>query len=122
MNNFKLVPCRKRGSFVIFNHTKFDKDSKYHSRPRRGSNEDVKRLRKLFKELGFDVFVYQDKTKQETLEILDKYNVARMRNCEMFAMAILTHGEDHGRLFTFDHELHLNDYIKPIKMNDTLVG
>ena len=45
-----------------------------------------------------------------------------MKNCEMFAMAILTHGEDHGRLFTFDHELHLNDYIKPIKMNDTLVG
>jgi len=45
-----------------------------------------------------------------------------MASKEMFGMAILTHGEDHGSLFTYDHEMHLNEYISPIKMNPTLVG
>lgn len=45
-----------------------------------------------------------------------------MANKEMFGMAILTHGEDHGVLFTYDEEMYLNEYIDAIKMNQTLVG
>merc|ERR1712110_350015 len=50
-----------RGYFVIFNHINFAPKSKYHNRPRRGSDSDVARLKKLFTELGFDVRVYKDK-------------------------------------------------------------
>jgi len=112
----------KRGYFLIFNHQKFGETSRYKDRPRRGSEADVKRLKKLFGELEFEIEVCNDFTREQTLEKLRSYHKMKMKNCEMFAMAILTHGEDHGRLFTYDDEMHLNDYIKPIKMNEYLVG
>jgi hypothetical protein len=82
----------------------------------------VKRLTTLFTELGFRVKVYDDLTTNETKSKLLKYQKSDMSGAEMFGMAILSHGEDHGRLFNYDSDLFLNDYINPIKTNPTLVG
>lgn len=58
---------RKRGLALIFNHEQFNKQ-----RPRRGTHIDRDRLRQTFKSLDFKVKIYEDKTKSEILNILQK--------------------------------------------------
>ena len=53
--------------------------------------------------------VYQDCTNARTLELLQKYGSADCSKCEMFGMALLTHGEDDGVVMTYDGELNVTD-------------
>ena len=56
------------------------------------------------------------------LDTLDKYSYADLRDCEMIAVAVLTHGEDNGILMASDHFMNIEDFIEPIKLNPTLIG
>jgi len=82
---------------------------------------DVKLLKKCFTALGFTVKTYNDLNAWKVIEKLNSYRNYDMSNCDMFGMAILTHGEQNGKLFTRDEEMNLNEFIYPIKMNKTLV-
>ena len=112
---------RNRGYFLIFNFANFDQNSKYYELPREGSHVDVRRLKRCFTALGFEVKTYDDLKKRKVVEKLKKYEKFDMTKCDMFGMAILTHGEENGKLFTRDEEMNLNEFIHPIKMNPTLV-
>ena len=45
-----------------------------------------------------------------------------MADCEMFGMAVLSHGEQDGIVMTADCAIHVNDFVEPIKQNLTMLG
>lgn len=58
---------KKRGLALIFNHEQF-----HTQRQRKGTQIDRDRLHKTFKLLEFKVKIYENKTKSEILDILQK--------------------------------------------------
>ena len=91
----------------------------------------------MFTELEFIVHTYHDYTKKEIQNKLDEYQNLNMDDCEMFGLAIMTHGDAQGWprcffQFLYDFELgivsakdkmlHISSFINPIKSNPTLVG
>lgn len=59
---------KNRGMCIIFNHEKFDLGYD----EREGSSMDAKRLQATFRNLGFDVEVYNDFTHKEIMDKIDK--------------------------------------------------
>ena len=45
-----------------------------------------------------------------------------MSECETFGMAILTHGEADGILMVHDSNMHITEFVDPIKRNITLLS
>ena len=72
--------------------------------------------------LGFTVRVYKDYSRSEILSTLEKYGEADFSDCEMFGMAMLSHGLSDGRILTGRSQIQVNNLVDPIKMNETLHG
>ena len=101
-----------RGYGLIFNHYSFmgDKDSK--PKKREGTDVDAKALQELFQQIGLKPLKYDDRNKEEVLEILE--NIVKkddQKDAKMFMIAILSHGDENG-ILTFnqlrmdlDHDL-----------------
>ena len=45
-----------------------------------------------------------------------------MADCEMFGMAVLSHGTKDGIVMTADCAIHVNAFVEPIKQNLTMLG
>ena len=45
-----------------------------------------------------------------------------MGDCEMFGMAVLSHGTKDGIVMTADCAIHVNAFVEPIKQNLTMLG
>lgn len=56
----------------------------------------MKKLERVFTELEFEVHTYHDLTKKEVESTLQKYENCNMDDCEMFGLALLTHGDAQG--------------------------
>ena len=106
---------------MIFNFKNFSRTSSAHKHPRKGSEIDVKRLHGTFKGLGFKVKVYEDKSKNEVLKKLKHYRNKTMEKYDIFAMAILTHGDKDGVLFVHDDIMNVADFVNPLKENKSLL-
>ncbi|CAG5103964.1 Oidioi.mRNA.OKI2018_I69.chr1.g1020.t1.cds [Oikopleura dioica] len=109
----------RRGYFVIFNHLKFSGAAGEVNSKRDGTEHDLERV---FTELEFEVHTYHDLTKKEVESTLQKYENCNMDDCEMFGLALLTHGDAQGIVSAKDKMLHISSFIDPIKSNPTLVG
>jgi len=112
----------KRGYFVIFNHFEFVGENAEVNTRRDGTKHDVNKLERVFTELEFIVHTYHDYTKKEIQNKLDEYQNLNMDDCEMFGLAIMTHGDAQGIVSAKDKMLHISSFINPIKSNPTLVG
>jgi len=111
----------KRGYFVIFNQESFYKKSGQILK-RKGTDRDAAKIKKVMTALGFTVRVYKDYSRSEILDTLEKYRGADFSDCEMFGMAMLSHGLSDGRILTGRSQIQVNNLVDPIKMNETLHG
>jgi len=98
---------------IIFNHEYF----KNGMSQRRGTDKDCKAIKTTFEKLGFEVQQHDDLTNDKLTKELDK--IGKQKNLSCLALFILTHGEKHGTIYTYDDELNLNkdiiDRILPTK-------
>lgn len=80
-----------RGFCVIFNNEKF-KNPKMN---RKGTKQDGECLEKVFKDLGFKVRTYHNKTAKEMKALLKSYSESRDHK-DCFVCCILSHGRQEG--------------------------
>ncbi|XP_048476456.1 caspase-3-like isoform X3 [Rhincodon typus] len=87
------------GMCLLFNNKNFHPVTGMNKR--NGTDVDAAKLSKTFKNLGYDVMVYNDKTCNEMLEILQ--NAAKSDHSQMasFVCIFLSHGEE-GLLYGID--------------------
>ena len=79
-----------RGLAVILNYENFP----IRRRKRSGSCVDVQNLRELCEQLGFNVEIYQDLGKEETLEMLDEVvKNPLLPHVDMLMVFIMSHGD-----------------------------
>jgi len=45
-----------------------------------------------------------------------------MADCEMFGMAVMSHGMEFGTIKAYDRDMHISEFVDPIKHNITLHG
>lgn len=101
---------KQRGLALIFNQKNFD----HSSDPRYGTEVDCNSLEKSLKELGFNVQVYNDSTKEEVKRKINEAARADHSDADCFLLAFLSHGEkDHVN--TKDGEIKIQDLTDPFK-------
>lgn len=111
----------RRGKCVIFNYKKFE--SRVRITERTGTDKDVERLSILFGELGFDIILHNDLTKQQTFKELENLGDQDYTQDDCFVCWILTHGDDHGLLYTADGgKMHEDTFMSPFREIDGLLG
>ncbi|KAL0848894.1 hypothetical protein ABMA28_013296 [Loxostege sticticalis] len=97
---------------LIFNHYKY-LNTRYFGfkQPptRKGTEQDVKALKKLFSELGFKVLTYNDYTHDQIIETVSRICQQDHSRTSCLAVAIMTHGEKGGELFAADRPYLLKD-------------
>ena len=64
--------------------------------PEQKNMKNAEKLERVFTELEFIVHTYHDYTKKEIQNKLDEYQNLNMDDCEMFGLAIMTHGDAQG--------------------------
>jgi len=94
------IDSKTRGVMLIFNNRKYPPNhtkEKY----RRGSTADAFRAEKTWKQLGFDVYNYEDKRGHEILDIVKKISAnPELKSRKCFGITLMGHGEE-GKLITF---------------------
>ncbi|XP_047488846.1 caspase-1-like isoform X2 [Penaeus chinensis] len=94
---------RQRGHCVIFNHRHFDQHTGLGER--NGTDRDREQAQELFKNLGFQVTVYNDLTVKEVKKKLKGLAVdVNHSECDALAVVFMSHGEKNvlwGRDDTF---------------------
>lgn len=105
---------------MIFNYKVFP----HHKRvcDRTGSDEDVRRLDHLFREIGYEIIIHRDLTKKRTLEELKKLYYQEYAQDDSFVCWIMTHGAN-GSLYAADGErLSEEDFMSPFREKKDLLG
>lgn len=90
-----------RGLAVIINIMNFTPNEKYTSKKlerRDGSEEDVRRLEKLFNDLFFKVCVHEDLSGEDLMNLLADYSKYNHSNFDAFVLCLMSHGEEDGIL------------------------
>ena len=106
-----------RGIAVIINNKKFEGMSE-----RKGTNIDRDDLNKLFRNLKFDVKVYDDQTKDQIFEIVRRKGKSDHSRYDAFIFAILTHG-DEGVVYGVDEgTLSITKITSQFRNTQTLAG
>ena len=93
-----------RGITLIVNNKLFD-DHPEHGKQaiRHGSEEDVRQVQDLFKNLGFEVLTEENLTRQQLLEQLDSVAYKDHSDYDCFVLWLMTHGKS-GEVFCSDGE------------------
>ena len=93
-----------RGITLIVNNKLFD-DHPEHGKQatRHGSEEDVRQVQDLFKNLGFEVLTEENLTRQQLLEQLDSVAYEDHSDYDCFVLWLMTHGKS-GEVFCSDGE------------------
>jgi hypothetical protein len=61
---------------------------------RTGSERDVENLKRTFEDKDFEVYAYEDLTKESTVKVLEKYRVSpEMRDTSVLFMVFMSHGD-----------------------------
>lgn len=82
---------RKRGVLFLVNISKFEFDLE---KERRGAHHDTNNLMRLFGNLGFVIFKYEDITKEQFQTLLSKLlDSDYCKQAECFVMALMSHGQ-----------------------------
>ncbi|XP_064460059.1 caspase-3-like [Ornithodoros turicata] len=97
-----------RGKCVIINNYDFRDLLEL----REGSQLDVQRLDRLFKALGFEVIVRQDKTKTEIVELLKTLSDERhQKDADCFVLILMSHGDQDIFYDVEKEEIEINSLI-----------
>lgn len=111
----------RRGKLVLICNTKFDASLKL--KDRKGTDRDIASIKNLFQEkLGFTVGYHRELTKLDMLRaIVAAAEAEDNKNYDCFAIFILTHGSDSGKIYGTDGDIAISQLTVPLK-NDLLVG
>lgn len=105
----------KTGKCIIINNKNFEE--KTGMSPRTGTDRDAEALMKCFRNLGFDVCVYNDCTCERMNALLKEASKEDHKNSACFACILLTHGED-GYVYGTDGMLPFKDLTVHFKGNN----
>lgn len=106
----------QRGLAIILNHFKFD-SKKYRNVQRNGTEKDCERLEKTFRELDFEVNIYNDLKREEISRILQKGNICVTNVTRVNAQLLLGVCRFHYRLRYF----YVVDASSPLKTVQKMV-
>ncbi|XP_007905079.2 caspase-3 [Callorhinchus milii] len=109
------------GYCIIFNNKHFDPQTGMNVR--NGTDEDVGRLQKTFKSLGFNVQIHNDKSCSDMSKTLVDVSMKDHTEMASFVCVILSHGEE-GLIYGTDGAIKFNELIRVFKGNNckTLLG
>lgn len=106
-----------RGKALIINNQNFiDPNLK-----RNGSDKDVKSLKKLFKELKFDVNVFNDLKIIEMRRIIGEYSSFDYTNDDCFVCVFMSHGNDGILLGSDEKKIQIEKLVEPFKECPSLI-
>ncbi|XP_011863010.1 PREDICTED: caspase-like [Vollenhovia emeryi] len=80
---------KNRGKCLIFNHERFNFSSQ-----RKGSLLDAKRLEVTFRNLGFDVEIYNDFTHSKVVDMIQDVSKLDHTDNDCLCIIVLTHGSE----------------------------
>lgn len=109
----------RRGHFVVINNRYFKQETGKSERS--GSDVDAANLFAAFKQLGFQVDLKSNLTCHEMLSLAIDYAGKDHTDCDCFAMAVLSHGDD-GQVFGTDAVMQIKKLVEPLKRCETLRG
>jgi hypothetical protein len=102
----------RRGLAIIINNKTFDPRTGMNERT--GTDADAANLYTQFKALGFEVHRFQNKTTTEMLQVMNDAAKYNHEDCDCFAMAILSHG-DEGIVYGTDGITMVETLVAPVK-------
>ncbi|XP_027001789.2 caspase-6-like isoform X1 [Tachysurus fulvidraco] len=95
---------KRRGNALIFNQKNFQSNSN----TRHGTDKDRDNLKERFRDLKFQVKVYNDKDKKTVLQELHKAAEMDHTDADCFVCIFLTHGEE-GQISAQDDMIKIKD-------------
>ncbi|KAI2658378.1 Caspase-7 [Labeo rohita] len=112
---------RRVGKCIIINNKNFD--DKTGMNVRNGTDRDAGELYKCFKNLGFEVFVYNDQTCRNMERLLKEVSQEDHSDSSCFACILLSHGEE-GMIYGTDGAMPIKSMTSLFKgdMCKSLVG
>ncbi|XP_007259314.2 caspase-7 isoform X1 [Astyanax mexicanus] len=112
---------RRVGKCIIINNKNFDE--KTGMNVRNGTDRDAGELFKCFKNLGFDVFVYNDQTCAKMERLLKEVSEEDHSDSSCFACILLSHGEE-GMIYGTDGAMPIKSMTSLFRgdMCKSLVG
>ena len=93
---------------IIFNHEKYDPVRELSQRS--GTESDVQVIDSTFKEIGFELHTYDDRTVDDIRRVFRNLQLCR-EELACLAVFILTHGEENGILHAYDNPYRLDKEI-----------
>lgn len=112
----------KRGKVHIFNQYTFSK--KLNLSDREGTNIDCDRCFTTFTNLGFTVEPHNNPKLEDIISVVQKESSADHSDEDCIAFVILSHGNKHGEVYSYNKPYELNliyDYLTPEKC-ESLIG
>ncbi|KAI5623307.1 caspase-7 isoform X1, partial [Silurus asotus] len=94
------------GKCIIINNKNFHHETRMNVR--NGTDRDAGELLKCFKNLGFNVFVYNDQTCENMKRILKKVSEEDHTDSSCFACILLSHGEE-GMIYGTDKAMPIKE-------------
>ena len=118
MNKYEYeINYRKPGIVVIFNNSRFLKNK---FKEREGSENDVRRLRKVFSDLNFEIETHLDLPAKEIERFIQEYANRDYSTESCFICFIMSHGNN-GTIKTSDNQdIYISDFVEPFKYNESL--
>ncbi|XP_047675081.1 caspase-7-like isoform X2 [Tachysurus fulvidraco] len=94
------------GKCAIINNKNFNDDTGM--KVRHGTDEDAGELSKSFKNLGFEVCIYNDQSREQMMQILKNVSEEDHTDSSCFACILLSHGEE-GIIYGTDGAMPIKD-------------
>nr|XP_045582598.1 uncharacterized protein LOC123745763 isoform X2 [Procambarus clarkii] len=92
------VTSTPRGHVYVFNYKFLGS-----KRQRNGAEKDSQNLNETFSRMGYEVFIFEDLTREETLTTLTSIRKkANLSEIDAFVLFILSHGKDRDSFYTND--------------------
>ncbi|MCI4384339.1 hypothetical protein PGIGA_G00037550 [Pangasianodon gigas] len=112
---------KRVGKCIIINNKNFNHETGMSVR--NGTDRDAGELFKCFKNLGFDVFIYNDQTCDKMKGILKKVSEEDHTDSSCFACILLSHGEE-GMIYGTDRAMPIKNITSLFRgdMCKSLVG
>lgn len=112
---------KKVGKCIIINNKNFAKETGMSAR--NGTDKDAGDLHKCFKELKFDVVIYNDQTTDQMQRLLQNVSQEDHSDCACFACILLSHGEE-GTIFGTNGSMPIKCLTSPFRgdLCKSLVG
>lgn len=117
--NVYCMDYPRRGHLLVINNRYFDKGLNMPERS--GTDVDAACVYSTFKRLGFEVNIQTNLKREDMLRLFIQYKDKDHRDCDCFAVAILSHG-DEGAVYGTNGTIEIKKLIEPLKSCASLVG